>query len=77
MSSACGNDQVVVRNLLFRRDHNTAVKIEISDLLHQNFYVRSPAQNPADRGRDFTWGESSSRHLIEERLKGVMILAVH
>ncbi len=50
--------------------------VEADDLVHQDFGVAVVAQDGADRLRDVSGREDRERNLIEQRLKGVVVLAV-
>ncbi len=56
--------------------NNAALKIESSYLGHQHLDVLVAPEYRANWGRDLARRKSGGRHLIKQRLEGVMILAI-
>jgi hypothetical protein len=80
VAGASGDDEGIVGNFLrfglqYGFDH-AAFEVEAGDLGHEHFYVLMMPQNRSDRSSDLAGGEAGSRHLIEERLKGMMIFPI-
>jgi hypothetical protein len=75
-----GNDEGIVGDFLsFIVDcgvHHAAFEIEAGDLSHEHFDVVVAAQNRTDRGSDFARRKTGCGYLVEQRLEGVMILAI-
>src|SRR5437870_13155187 len=76
MAGSSGNDQIVVRNIAIAKFHNFPREIEILHVAHEHLNVAIAAENPADGGGDFARRQTRSRHLIEQRLKSMEILAI-
>jgi len=75
-----GEDEAVVRSLtaLAQGFNGQAPRVEI-DSLHVSENHRGVslvAQDVPDRRRDISFGENTRRHLIQERLKEVVVAAV-
>jgi hypothetical protein len=75
VAGAGGNDQVVIGNLDIRQLDHPARQIEILHLAQQNFHIL-PTNNPANGGGDFPRREAGRCHLVKQRLKRVVVLAV-
>ena len=77
---AGGNDQTVVGHLAApaeRVDHQTPGRdVDPDDLAQDDCGVALVPQDVADRRSDVAFGEDAGRHLIEQRLKQVMVGAV-
>jgi len=77
LARACGDDQAVVSHLaaLVQRLHGetTAAEIDPDDLAEYNARVALVTQHLAERRRDVSFGEESSRHLVEQRLEQVVV----
>jgi len=52
------------------------LEVESRDLFHEDFDVFVTAQNRTNGRGNFAGGKSCGRNLIEQRLKGVVILAI-
>jgi hypothetical protein len=76
MAGACGYDQIIVANVKFRGFDNPPLEVEADDLSHENFNIVVPAQNGADGCSNFPGRKTCRRHLIQQGLKSVMILAI-
>src|SRR5207244_11643211 len=70
------NDQIVARNNAIAKLHYFPREIEILHLAQKHLHVAIAAENPADGGGDFARRQTRSRHLIEQRLKSMEILAI-
>ena len=79
MRRAGGDDQVVVRQ---RRSPPIEVddllrrRIDVLDVGEQHAQARLLAQDPADRRGDVARRQPGRRHLIQQRLKDVMVVAI-
>src|SRR5262249_26235151 len=69
--------QVIVRDLRIRQLHNSIRHVDIDDLSQQHVYIPGPAKNRSNWSRNFSRRESRRGHLIEQRLKEVMVSAVN
>src|ERR1700685_716892 len=76
VASTCGNNQVIVWNFSIGHFHEAIFQIEAGDLRHQNFSIFSMPENRTNGSRNLSRRKSSGRHLIEQRLKCVVVLAV-
>ena len=77
MGGAGGYDEIVVRNAYIFQFDGLVFQVKTHSLSHENPYVFVTAHNaPHGRG-DIAGRESGRRNLIQERLKGVVVLAVH
>ena len=77
MGGARGYDEIVVRNAYIFQFDGFVFQVKTHRLSHENPYVFVTAHNaPHGRG-DIAGRESGRRNLIQERLKGMVVLAVH
>jgi len=70
------DDQVVVGNLAVVRLHNLARRIDTLRFAENDFAILLPAHDAAQRLRDVGGRKGGGRHLIEQGLKKMVILAV-
>jgi hypothetical protein len=72
-----GSDhEIVVGKLLLGGFDDATDEIEVLDFFQQREDIGVAAEDCPDRSGDFAGGESSGGNLVEERLEGVVILAV-
>jgi len=76
MAGACGQDEVVVRNVGLGGLDHAPIEIEARGFCQQNFDVVVSAKNRANRRGDFSGGKTGGGYLVEKRLEGMVILAV-
>jgi len=76
MTRAGGDDKVVVGIILAGSLNHPAVEIESRHLTQQDFDILLVAKNRPDWCRNFPWREPRRSHLVKQRLKSVVILAV-
>ena len=77
MGGACGDDQIVVGKLEAMQLDDAPFDVKAEHLAEQHFDVFMLGENFADRRGDFRRRQSRGRYLVEQRLKGVVVLAVH
>ena len=78
VARARGQRQVVVSgHCAARQRHLPRAHINPHHLVHQHFSIRLVAQNRPDRLRDVGRRQHRQRHLVEQRLKKMMIASVH
>ena len=73
---ATRHDQIVVRQFTVSQDQSLAGPVDFAHLGKQHFDVRLAPQNPADRRSNVPRGQRGHRHLIEQRLKDMVVAAV-
>ncbi len=77
MGRAGGHDQVVVRDFCaIRQMDGVLCGLDAIDFAEEDLDVPLPPQNPPDGRRNVSWRQACGRHLIEKRLKHVMIAAI-
>ncbi len=76
MGCAGGNDQVVVRKLESMQLDNVALEVEPAHVAQQNFDIFTLGKNLANGRRNFCRRQSGGRHLVEQRLKGMVVFAI-
>ena len=70
--------QVVVGHLRAAAEtHPPAFEIETHRLVHQHFRVAAAAHHRAQRGSNVAGREHGQSHLVQQRLKGEVIAAIH
>jgi len=77
MTRATGENQKVVLQLRVASDHAPGVEVHALDRVHEHLDIMRPAQHGADRTGDVRWRQRASGDLIEQRLKEVIVVAVH
>ena len=75
--AAQADDQVIVTQHVAIADDALPGKIDVLHLLQQDLKVRLLAKNGSNRLGDIRRRKSRSRHLVQQRLKQVMIRPVH
>ena len=75
--AGCHN-QMVIRHLPWvgRKFNDAPCRVDATDVAQPHAHVGLSPQNPADRRGDITGRECRSRHLIQQRLKDVVVLPV-
>ena len=77
VACASRQDQVVVgHGLIIVQEYSLGLCINPHYLAQQHLSVLLFAQHAANRGRNFRRGEHSRCHLVQQRLKQVMVIAV-
>ena len=74
---AGGNDQIVVGKLESVQLDDAALEVEAEHLAQQDFDVLTLGENLANGRGNFRRRQSGGRHLVQQWLKGVMVLAIH
>jgi hypothetical protein len=69
-------DQVIVGNFKVWQHYGFSREVETNNFSEQNFHVLTTSQDPADGRSYFSRRDARSRNLIEQRLKGVVVLAI-
>ena len=78
VACASRQDQVVVGHvLIIVQEHTLGLCIHPHYLAQQHLSVLLFAQHAANRGRNFRRGEHSRCHLVQQRLKQVMVIAIN
>ncbi len=79
VSMACsgGDDEIVVGKLTAMKPNETPCEIETQHFAEQYLDVLVFRQNLTDGRCDLGWRQPCGRHLVKQRLKRVMVLAVH
>jgi hypothetical protein len=73
---AGGDDEIVKRNATPFRDDLPASRIDIRDFREDHFRVLLPTENTARWRRDIARRQTRGRHLIQQRLEKVVIVAI-
>src|SRR6185295_2326129 len=73
---AGGDDQIVVGERSMIGDDRLRRRIDRADIGQQHLDVPLVAQDPADRRRDVSRGQRRRRHLIEQRLKDMVVVSI-
>src|SRR4029079_15651312 len=71
-----GKNEKVVGDFPIGQDQRSALSIHADDLGKQHFDVFLVPENPADTTRDTTRRERRACHLIQQRLKEVVVPAI-
>jgi hypothetical protein len=66
-------NEKVVGDFPIRQDQCSTTDIYANDVREQHFDVLLPAENPPDRRSDLSRRKRRAGHLIQERLKDVMV----
>src|SRR5581483_7894062 len=69
--------QVIITERVFLKHDLSLRQVEIANRIEQHRYICPVRKDRADRLRDVWRGQSRRRHLIEQRLKQMVIGAVH
>jgi len=77
MARARSHYQIVVGNFFTGESDHAPREIEVFNFSKQDLDIRTAAKNPTKRRSNFPRRESRRRHLVEQRLKGMVILAVN
>ena len=82
LAGAGGDDQAVVRDLDgapvgARGRHRASLEVEAGHLGQLDLDISMAAQNASDRRGDLARREDPGRHLVEQRLEEVVVVAVH
>jgi hypothetical protein len=73
---AGGDDQIVVRDLIAIDRHALCRRIDRLDVGEQHLDISLTAQHPADRRGNVAWRQRRGRHLVEKRLKEMIVVAI-
>ena len=77
MRGASGQDQIIVRELRAGGEaYATRMDVDGIHRVHEDFSVLLVTQDRANGLCDVGWGEYSERHLVEQRLKGVVVASI-
>src|SRR5437868_2895218 len=77
MGSSGGNHEVVIGNLVALLEANApALEVEADYIADQHLHILLASHHAADRRCDVCGRQRSQSHLVQQRLEGVVILAV-
>src|ERR1019366_6584715 len=77
MGCTSGHDEVIVGKLESVQLEDAPPEVEAEHVTQQHFDILMLGEDLANGRRDLCRRQSCRRHLVEQRLKGVMVLAVH
>ena len=77
VAGAGGHNEVIVGEFLLGSPHSPAGKVKVEYFFEKYFNILVSSEDPTDGGGDFCWRKAGRGDLVQQWLKGVVILAIH